>query len=200
MVVSIGWFQIFTYLAYQVENGSLTKHPCKTGCFEFQGWLGDQKLLPFWHVSGWLTFPADWNLLSKHPKVPIGHIGSISSGQSILFHQPGFSFSVRPLVRPDLKLASLGPSIVKPQREASALMAVCPATGWLCAQQPGFSWNKGISLPWLPFGLRSCEVAIIWSDIINYTAFQESALSSNLPFQGVTQMNLIHETSGQKIG
>ncbi len=25
-----------------------------------------------------------------------------------------------------------------------------------------FSWNKGIALPQLPFGVRSCEVAIIW--------------------------------------
>ena len=25
-----------------------------------------------------------------------------------------------------------------------------------------FPWNKGISLPELPFGVRSCEVAIIW--------------------------------------
>ena len=36
----------------------------------------------------------------------------------IIVHQPRFPFSVRPLVLPDLKLASLGPSIVKPQREA----------------------------------------------------------------------------------
>ena len=28
--------------------------------------------------------------------------------------------------------------------------------------QPRFPWNNGISLPQLPFGLRSCEVAIIW--------------------------------------
>lgn len=28
--------------------------------------------------------------------------------------------------------------------------------------QPRFFWNKGISLPMLPFGVRSCEVAIIW--------------------------------------
>ena len=31
--------------------------------------------------------------------------------------------------------------------------------------QPRFPWNKGISLTKPPFGVRSCEVAIIWPDI-----------------------------------
>ena len=35
--------------------------------------------------------------------------------------------------------------------------------------QPGFFLNKGISLPELPFGVRSCEVAITWPDIYIYT-------------------------------
>ncbi len=30
--------------------------------------------------------------------------------------------------------------------------------------QPGFPWNKGISLTEPPFGVRSCEVAIIWPE------------------------------------
>ena len=30
--------------------------------------------------------------------------------------------------------------------------------------QPRFPWNKGMSLPQLHFGVRSCEVAIIWPD------------------------------------
>ena len=30
--------------------------------------------------------------------------------------------------------------------------------------QPGFSWNKGISFLSYLFGVRSCEVAIIWPD------------------------------------
>ena len=30
--------------------------------------------------------------------------------------------------------------------------------------QPGFPWNKGISIPQLPFEVRSYEVAIIWPD------------------------------------
>ena len=38
---------------------------------------------------------------------------------------------------------------------------------------PRFPWNKGISLTKPPFGVRSCEVAIIWPDIYN--------LSINLP-------------------
>ena len=34
-----------------------------------------------------------------------------------------------------------------------------------------FPWNKEISLPQLPFGVRSCEVAIIWSaDLCSITA------------------------------
>ncbi len=32
--------------------------------------------------------------------------------------------------------------------------------------QPRFPWNKGISLTKPPFGVRSCEVAIIWPDQI----------------------------------
>ena len=31
--------------------------------------------------------------------------------------------------------------------------------------QPRFPWNKGISLTKPPFGVRSCEVAIIWPDV-----------------------------------
>ena len=34
--------------------------------------------------------------------------------------------------------------------------------------QPRFPWNKGISLSQLPFGVRSCEVAIIWPDILTF--------------------------------
>ena len=30
--------------------------------------------------------------------------------------------------------------------------------------RPGFPWNKGISLTKPPFGVRSCEVAIIWPE------------------------------------
>ena len=31
--------------------------------------------------------------------------------------------------------------------------------------QPRFPWNKGISLTKPPFGVRSCEVAIVWPDV-----------------------------------
>ncbi len=34
--------------------------------------------------------------------------------------------------------------------------------------QPRFPWNKGISLIQLPFGVRSCEVAILLPDIYIY--------------------------------
>ena len=35
-----------------------------------------------------------------------------------------------------------------------------------------FPWNKGISLPQLPFGVKSCEVAIIW--LYGCIGFQQS--------------------------
>ena len=37
--------------------------------------------------------------------------------------------------------------------------------------QPRFPWIKGISLTKPPFGVRSCEVAIIWPDIYIYIYF-----------------------------
>ena len=41
----------------------------------------------------------------------------------------------------------------------------CPETFQiLIFHQPRFLWNKGISLPQLPFEVRSCEVAIIWRE------------------------------------
>ncbi len=42
--------------------------------------------------------------------------------------------------------------------------------------QPRFPWNKGISLSKPPFGVRSCEVAIIWQDIL-YITNPKNALS-----------------------
>ena len=67
-----------------------------------------------------VTFYSQWNPSRQSPKIQIlpGSVFAVGqfyhlSGQIIIFHQPGFSFSVRPLVLPDLKLASLGPSIVK---------------------------------------------------------------------------------------
>ena len=42
-----------------------------------------------------------------------------------------------------------------------------------------FWWNKGISLPQRPFGVRSCEVAIIWpADLCSITAADFSRLSN----------------------
>ena len=37
--------------------------------------------------------------------------------------------------------------------------------------QPRFPWNKGISLTKPPFGVRSCEVAIIWPDSMEKNTF-----------------------------
>ena len=42
--------------------------------------------------------------------------------------------------------------------------------------QPRFPWNKGFSLPQLPFRVRSFEVAIIWPDL--YQKFTEIMPSS----------------------
>ncbi len=44
--------------------------------------------------------------------------------------------------------------------------------------QPRFPWNKGISLTKPPFGVRSCEVAIIWPDHVTPT-FASTVLISN---------------------
>ena len=40
----------------------------------------------------------------------------------------------------------------------------CQSGQIIIFHQPRFPWNKGIFLPQLPFGVRSCEVAIIWPD------------------------------------
>ena len=45
--------------------------------------------------------------------------------------------------------------------------------------QPRFSWNKGISLTKPPFGVRSCEVAIIWPDVNTHCAYIRMCLSIN---------------------
>ena len=48
--------------------------------------------------------------------------------------------------------------------------------------QPGFPWNKGISLTKPPFGVRSCEVAIIWPDYcFSIWKFLEFILGSESP-------------------
>ncbi len=52
--------------------------------------------------------------------------------------------------------------------------------------QPGFPWNKGISLTKPPFGVRSCEVAIIWP------AEMENALHENLE-QNSFKQNSCHK-------
>ena len=39
--------------------------------------------------------------------------------------------------------------------------------------QPGYPWNKGISLTKPRFGVRSCEVAIIWPGNMIFLGFQE---------------------------
>ena len=47
---------------------------------------------------------------------------------------------------------------------------ICIKSGQIIIfHQPRFPWNKGISLTKPPFGVRSCEVAIIWLDQINVT-------------------------------
>ena len=48
--------------------------------------------------------------------------------------------------------------------------------------QPRFPWNKGISLTKPPFGVRSCEVAIIWPE--------KSYLQSKLQSFDISEFNL----------
>ena len=55
---------------------------------------------------------------------------------------------------------------------AAGFMDICSKSRHLSSQimifhQPRFPWNKGISLTKPPFGVRSCEVAIIWPDLYN---------------------------------
>ena len=47
--------------------------------------------------------------------------------------------------------------------------------------QPRVSWNKGISLPQLPFGVRSCDVAIMWPDWFNLQLLEPFIDSLNCP-------------------
>ena len=57
-------------------------------------------------------------------------------------------------------------------------------------QIPRFPWNNGISLSQLPFGVRSCEVAIIWPDLHALTGSLRSMNSHlpHLPSQGACDM------------
>ncbi len=59
--------------------------------------------------------------------------------------------------------------------------------------QPRFPWNKGISLTKLPFKVRSCEVAIIWVDIIHWTSRNPCSsngwLQENVALTIVTTVN-----------
>ena len=47
--------------------------------------------------------------------------------------------------------------------------------------QPRFPWNKGISLPQLPFGVSSCEVAIIWPDWMIPNVYMKFTVISPFP-------------------
>ncbi len=66
----------------------------------------------------------------------------------------------------------IGPSLVHRHMTCSPYMWLCIykyiSGQILIFHQPRFPWNKGISLTKPPFGVRSCEVAIIWSDIYIY--------------------------------
>ena len=46
-------------------------------------------------------------------------------------------------------------------KQIGSLKLICKNMS-IIFHQPRFSWNKVISFPQLPFGVRSCEVAIIW--------------------------------------
>ncbi len=104
-----------------------------------------------------LPLQEEWkdpkNLPKIHSQKGLGALGYIYiyiniSGQIIIFHQP--RCIVMSMTRSRLAIAGRW-----------SLAKVRQTTGTL-----KYPWNKGISLTKPPFGgNRSCEVAIIWSDI-----------------------------------
>ena len=60
--------------------------------------------------------------------------------------------------------------------------------------QPRFPWNKGISLTKPPFGVRSCEVAIIWPD--DWTCFCHVRRKSTVGNHKITNKSK-HQTNHQ---
>ena len=60
----------------------------------------------------------------------------------------------------------------------------------LIFHHPRFPWNKGISLTKPPFGVRSCEVAIIWPDLMISFLLEESPRPSLKPSCLVINQNL----------
>ena len=65
--------------------------------------------------------------------------------------------------------------------------------------QPRFAWNKGMSLTKPPFGVRSCEVAIIWPELWKHPLPYD--VNSNFPPEKLvkTTPNLGHRTPVQSI-
>ena len=55
--------------------------------------------------------------------------------------------------------------------------------------QPRFNWNKGISRTKPPFGVRSCEVAIIWPDTYIYIDIHDS-LGGNIELTVCSQCRI----------
>ena len=73
------------------------------------------------------------------------------------------------------------------QIESSNFMFTTQSCQIKIFQQPRFHCNKGISLSQLPFGVRSCEVAIIWSakyELVVELPLGNNMLTSNLRIKG----------------
>ena len=59
--------------------------------------------------------------------------------------------------------------------------------------QPRFPWNKGISLTKPPFGVRSCEVAIIWPDVWS-TFFLSRTAGGTVSFCGKKHLEPVNQS------
>ena len=69
--------------------------------------------------------------------------------------------------------------------------------------QPRFPWNKGISLAKPPFGVGSCEVAIIWPDRMDYIVLHSHQLAVSFPANGLFKgqvPNRVHQRIPQQKG
>ena len=69
--------------------------------------------------------------------------------------------------------------------------------------QPRFLWNKGSSLPQLTFGVRSFEVAIIWSDVMilspSFSSPNQRHLLPLLPTLPRTNLQYCFQPDPQKL-
>ena len=80
--------------------------------------------------------------------------------------------------------------------ERGKLVPIITSGQIIIFHQPGKTWNKGISLTKPPFGVRSCEVAIIWPDHIS-TPLAHPPLQASVEQQPYSQVALLIKWSWQ---